>query len=83
MKQFVHSKLFSLFAESVRESVPATQWEQSYEAFAVAVFAASVKSNNCKDFHKSLCYTSVELASLTGVSEKKCPNLSQQSPTTY
>jgi hypothetical protein len=74
-------KRYSFF---IYTSLPAFHdWIAGFFYTLKSNFTASEKSTNCKDFHQSLCYTRVELANLTGVSEKKCPNLSSQSQTTY
>ena len=60
MQQFIETRLMSLIKESIERSVSIAEWEQSYEAFASAIFTAIRKSEKIV-LHNSLCYTKVEL----------------------
>jgi hypothetical protein len=70
MKQIVHSKLFSLLAETTKQ-IPASEFEKSYDAFANEIFAANAKSNNPSEFLNSLCYARAELACLQEQKQSK------------
>jgi hypothetical protein len=73
MQQFIKTKLFSLMAEATKRDVSVTDREQSYVAFANAVFAG-VKTPEKALPHNSLCYAKAELVFLrkkTGSGEKK------------
>jgi hypothetical protein len=59
MQRFIKTGLVSLIKESAKESVSTEEWEQSYEAFASALFETNVKS--CKLVqHNALCYVKAE-----------------------
>ncbi|GHT39139.1 hypothetical protein FACS189437_01670 [Bacteroidia bacterium] len=60
MQQFVETKLVSLIKESTQRNVSEEEWEQSYDAFASALFAAKAKMERLA-FHNSLCYAKAEL----------------------
>ena len=61
MQQLIKTRLFSLIKESTEKSVPCSEWEQSYEAFASVLFAATAKFERTV-LHNSLCYAKAELA---------------------
>ena len=54
-----------------------------YDKFAALLFSESLAVTDKVLFRNILVYTRAELAGLTGVSEKKCGNLSSKSYSTY
>ena len=61
MQQLIKTRLFSLIKESAQRCVSVSEWEQSYESFASALFTASAKLDGVI-FHNNLCYAKTELA---------------------
>jgi hypothetical protein len=79
MKQFISTKLFRTLRGASQKGIDidAHVLENSYDAFASALF--SENASNQAAYRNALVYTRVELSNLTGVSGKKCGNLSLQS----
>ncbi|MDR0699078.1 MAG: hypothetical protein LBG28_07685 [Tannerella sp.] len=84
MKRFISTKLFLALQEASQKNIEidVQVLENSYDEFVNRLFKDCTAENRSA-YRNSLVYTHAELASLTGVSEKKCPNLSWQSQTTY
>ena len=61
MQQFTETGLISLIKEASKRSVSILEWEQSYKAFASAVFAANAEPEKLV-VHNSLCYAKAEFA---------------------
>ena len=61
MQQLVRTRLFSFIKESTQRNVSVSEWEQSYESFARALFTASAKLEGVV-LHNVLCYAKTELA---------------------
>jgi hypothetical protein len=73
MKQFIQTEFFLLLKEN--DNNPSSL-EDEYEKFACHLLTEGITCTDKTAYRNILVYTHVELTSLTGVSEKKCFNLS-------
>ncbi|MDR2773471.1 MAG: hypothetical protein LBC19_01800 [Tannerella sp.] len=68
MKRFTKTNFFLLLKES--KNIQSSSLSDGYNEFAGLLFAGNTAMDK-EEYHNALVYTSVELASLTEVSEKK------------
>jgi hypothetical protein len=73
MKQFTETHFFLLIKENNNNP---SSLEDEYEKFACHLLAEGIACTNKGMYYNALVYTHVELTNLTGVSGKKCLNLS-------
>lgn len=80
MRRFTKTKLFRTLREASQKGIDidAHVLENRYDEFASVLFSENAASNQAA-YRNALVYTRVELSNLTGVSGKKCGNLSLQS----
>jgi hypothetical protein len=80
MKQLISTRFFRTLREASQKNIDidVRVLGSSYDKFVNRLFK-DCTAENSSAYHNSLVYTHVELASLTGVSEKKCLILSWQS----
>jgi len=76
MKKFTLTKLFLTLQEASQTGIDrdAHLLKNEYEEFAVLLLSSAALTDKAVYYDK-LVYTSIELGSLTLVSEKKCRNL--------
>jgi hypothetical protein len=81
MKRFISTKLIALLREASQKGVDreAKTLQSAYDKFASFVFSENDAAIDKTMYYDALVYTQVELASLTGVSGKKCGRLSKKS----
>ena len=72
MKRFAKTEFFHLIKTNNNNP---SLLEDEYEKFVWYLFAENSVCTNKEAYYNALIYTRVELASLTGVSKKKCGNL--------
>jgi hypothetical protein len=79
MKQFISTKLFLALQEASQKDIDieVQVLESSYDGFVNLLFKDCTVADRSAH-HNILVYTRVELANLTGVSGKKCLNLSSK-----
>jgi hypothetical protein len=77
MKQFISTKLFLALQEASQKDIDieVQVLESSYDEFVSLLFK-DCSAVDKSVYHNILVYTHVELANLTGVSGKKCRDLS-------
>jgi hypothetical protein len=77
MKQFISTKLFLALQEASQKNIDINVHvlESSYDGFVNLLFKDCPVTDRSA-YRNILVYTRVELANLTGVSGKKCFNLS-------
>jgi hypothetical protein len=70
MQRFIKTELVSLIKESTQGSVSIEEWEQSYEAFASALFETNAKP--CEPMkYNALCYVKAEFVFWKGQNSLK------------
>ena len=81
MKRFIETKFYLTLREASQRGADADAQvlENSYGEFLKLLFPEGVAPANGAAYRNALVYTRVELSNLTGVSGKKCGNLSPQS----
>jgi hypothetical protein len=81
MKRFISTRLFFSLQEASRGGIDkdAEVLEEEYDEFSELVFSGDAPASDKTAYHNALAHTRVELLGLTGVSEKKCGHLSEQS----
>jgi hypothetical protein len=77
MKRFISTKFFLSLQEASQKGIDinAQILENGYDEFVMLLFSECAATTNRVAYHNMLVYTCVELASLTGVSGKKCVRL--------
>jgi hypothetical protein len=77
MKRFISTKFFLLLQDASQKSIDmdAQVLANGYDEFVLLLFSEVTASTDRVAYHNMLVYTCVELASLTGVSGKKCVRL--------
>jgi predicted GTPase len=76
MERFTKTKFFLSLKES--KNIQSSSLNDEYDEFVSLLFAGNVGIGK-EAYHNALVYTSVELISLTQVSEKKCSKVSSKS----
>jgi len=73
MKQFISTKLFLALQEASLTGIDADsrELENKYEEFVMLLFSEKTAATDKITCYNRLVYTRVELASLTGIPEKK------------
>ena len=82
MKKLVLTKFFRTLREASQTGIDAdgVTLQNEYDDFAELVFSEGKAATDKHDYHDTLIYTRAELSGLlTGVSGKKCSNISWQS----
>jgi hypothetical protein len=85
MKRFISTKLFLALQEASQKGidVDAKVLQNGYDEFVNSVFQGRTAFTDKSAYHDALVYTSVELATLPEVSEKKCDCLFAQNHRTH
>jgi hypothetical protein len=80
MKQFIETKFFFSLQEASQKGIDinAQALENGYGEFVMLLFSEYATAADRVAYHNILVYTRVELASLTGLSGKKCVRLSKK-----
>jgi hypothetical protein len=80
MKRFISTKFFLSLQEASQKGIDmdAQVLANRYDRFVLLLFSESAASTDRVAYRNMLVYTRVELASLRGVSEKKCVRLSEK-----
>jgi hypothetical protein len=74
MERLVATTKFFQLLQSEKDIQPSI-WMKAYNDFVTELFVENDPVTNKTDYHNMLIYTSVELVSLTDVSEKKCSKI--------
>jgi hypothetical protein len=78
MERLVTTTQFFQLLQS-KKNVQPSVWMKAYNDFVAELFAENNPATNETEYHNMLIYTSVELISLTDVSEKKCSKIPAKS----
>jgi len=81
MKELISTKFFRTLRESSQTGIDkdAKVLQNEYDDFVMLLFSQNAVLTDKAAYRNALVYTRVELSALTGVSGKKCGDLSQKS----
>jgi hypothetical protein len=80
MKQFISTKFFLSLQDASQKGIDINTQvlKTGYDEFVMLLFSEGAASTDRIAYHNLLVYNRVELASLTGVSGKKCVRLLEE-----